>query len=54
VDGFAGKFTGVVYPGEKIRVRGWRDGDRIVGDATAAGGDRDGAAVLGDVVLSTT
>jgi acyl dehydratase len=52
VAGFAGRFTGVVYPGETIRVRGWRDGGRIVGDATVAGGDRDGAPVLGDVVLT--
>ena len=31
-------------PGETIRVRGWRDGDRIVASATIAGGDRDGVA----------
>ncbi|HEX5087654.1 MAG TPA: MaoC/PaaZ C-terminal domain-containing protein [Nocardioides sp.] len=53
VAGFAARFTGVVHPGETIRVRGWRDGDRVVGDATvAADGERDGAPVLGDVVLT--
>ena len=46
------RFTGVVFPGETIRVRGWREDGRIVGSATVAGGERDGAPVLGDVVLS--
>ncbi len=47
------KFTGVVFPGETIRVRGWREDGRIVGAATVAGGgERDGAPVLGDVVLT--
>ena len=46
------KFAGVVFPGETIRVRGWREDDRIVGSATVAGGERDGAPVLGDVVLT--
>jgi acyl dehydratase len=54
VGGFAVKFTGVVFPGETIRVRGWRADDRIIGSATVAGGDRDGAPVLGDVVLTTS
>ena len=55
VAGFAGKFTGVVYPGQTVRVRGWRDGGRGLATATVAGeGDRDGAPVLGDVVLTTT
>ncbi|MDO9458175.1 MaoC/PaaZ C-terminal domain-containing protein [Nocardioides sp.] len=51
VGGFAAKFSGVVFPGETIRVRGWREDGRIVGTALVAGGDRDGAPVLGDVVL---
>lgn len=51
VRGFAAKFAGVVFPGEDIRVRGWHDGDRVVATAVVAGGDRDGAPVLGDVVL---
>ena len=53
VRGFAVKFTGVVYPGETIRVRGWQEDGRVVGSATvAADGDRDGAPVLGDVVVT--
>jgi acyl dehydratase len=53
VGGFAARFAGVVYPGETIRVRGWRVDGRILGSATVAGeGDRDGAPVLDDVVLS--
>jgi acyl dehydratase len=52
VAGFAARFTGVVYPGETVRVRGWQDAGRIVGETTVAGGDRDGALVLGDVVLN--
>ena len=57
VGGFAVKFAGVVFPGETIRVRGWREDGRIVGSATVAAsdgqsGERDGAAVLGDVVLT--
>ena len=51
------KFTGVVYPGEVLRVRGWLEDGRILGVATVAAddgqsGDRDGAPVLGDVVLT--
>ena len=52
VGGFGVKFAGVVFPGETIRIRGWRDGDRILGAATVSGGERDGAPVLGDVVLT--
>jgi acyl dehydratase len=55
VGGFSAKFAGVVYPGETIRVRGWEDEGRIVATATVAdgqSGERDGAPVLGDVVLT--
>ena len=52
VTGFGGRFSGVVFPGESIGVRGWREDGRIVASATVAGGDRDGAPVLGDVVLT--
>jgi len=54
VGGFSAKFAGVVYPGETIRVRGWQEDGRILGQATVAAsdGDRDGAPVLGDVVLT--
>ncbi|MEI5675044.1 MULTISPECIES: MaoC family dehydratase [unclassified Nocardioides] len=53
VAGFGVKFAGVLFPGETARVRGWREDGRIVGAATVAGGERDGAPVLGDVVLTT-
>jgi acyl dehydratase len=47
------KFSGVVYPGETLRVRGWHEDGRILAQATVDGqGDRDGAPVLGDVVLT--
>jgi acyl dehydratase len=52
VGGFAAKFTGVVFPGETIRVRGWCEDGRIVGSATVADGERADAPVLGDVVLT--
>jgi acyl dehydratase len=48
VGGFAAKFTGVVYPGETLRVRGWLEDGRIL--ATAARDDE--GPVLGDVVLT--
>ena len=54
--GWAGspaRFAGVVFPGETIRVRAWRDDDRIVASATITGeGERDGAPVLADCVLT--
>ena len=52
VAGFGVKFAGVLFPGETIRVRGWREDGRIVGSATVSGGDRDGAPVLSDLVLT--
>jgi hypothetical protein len=33
-------------------VQGWQEDGRIVASASVAGGDRDGAPVLGDVVLT--
>jgi acyl dehydratase len=51
VRGFAGRFAGVVFMGDTIRVAGWREGDRIIASATIAGGDRDGSPVLADCVL---
>ncbi|HWO61189.1 MAG TPA: MaoC/PaaZ C-terminal domain-containing protein [Umezawaea sp.] len=50
VTSFAARFTGVVYPGETLRTRVWRGGDRFVLTTTAA--DRDDAPVLSDVVLT--
>ncbi|MCB0896082.1 MAG: MaoC family dehydratase, partial [Nocardioidaceae bacterium] len=52
VAGFGVKFAGVVYPGETIRTRAWLEDGRIVASATVAGGERDDAPVLGDVVLT--
>src|SRR3954454_3698354 len=43
VAGFGVRFAGVVYPGETMRVRGWREDGRIIGSATVAGGELDGA-----------
>ena len=40
VGGFAAKFTGVVYPGETIRVRGWHEDGRILGEAAVARSER--------------
>jgi acyl dehydratase len=55
VGGFAVRFAGVVFPGETIRVRGWRADGRIVAAASISGeGERDGAPVLADCVLTTT
>ncbi|MEJ7831940.1 MAG: MaoC/PaaZ C-terminal domain-containing protein [Nocardioides sp.] len=51
VAGFGGRFAGVVFPGETIRVRGWREDGRIVGSATISGGERDGYPVLADCAL---
>jgi acyl dehydratase len=51
VAGFGAKFSGVVFPGETIGVRGWLEDGRIVASAAIAGGERDGSPVLADVVL---
>lgn len=52
VGGFTGRFAGVVFPGETIRVAGWRDGSSVIGSASIDGGERDGSPVLADCVLS--
>ena len=52
VAAFGVRFAGVVYPGETIRTRAWQEDGRIVATATVAGGERDGAPVLADVVLT--
>ncbi|MFC7502484.1 MaoC/PaaZ C-terminal domain-containing protein, partial [Nocardioides sp. GCM10030258] len=54
VAGFTGRFAGVVFPGEAIKVTGWREGDRIVAIAAIDGGDRDGSPVLADCVVDLT
>lgn len=48
VSGFGARFSGVVFPGETIRVQGWREDGRLVASATVAGGPRDGSPVLAD------
>ena len=53
VGGFTARFAGVVFPGETIRTRAWRTDDGIVVAATiSAPGDRDGAPVLADCLLT--
>lgn len=52
VERFGAKFTGVVFPGETLRIRVWQDGSRLLIKATVA--DRDDAPALGDVVLTAT
>ncbi|MBM9458856.1 MaoC family dehydratase N-terminal domain-containing protein [Nocardioides sp. zg-536] len=52
VGGFTARFAGVVFPGETIRVSGWREDGRIIGSAVIAGGERDGSPVLADCVVS--
>ncbi len=52
VRGFSVRFAGVVFMGETIRVSGWREGAQIIAAATIAGGERDGAPVLADCVLT--
>ena len=51
VAGFGARFSGVVFPGETIGVRGWREDGRVIGSAAIVGGPRDGSPVLADVVL---
>jgi acyl dehydratase len=54
VESFSAKFTGVVFPGETLRVQGWLEDGHIVATGTVDGaGDRGGDPVLGDVVLTT-
>lgn len=50
VKAFRARFAGVVFPGETLRVRIWRDGDRLL--ITAAVVERDLAPALADVILT--
>jgi acyl dehydratase len=53
VRAFSARFAGVVFPGETIQVRGWHGDDGILVSATiSADGERDGAPVLADCVLT--
>jgi acyl dehydratase len=49
VSSFGAKFAGVVFPGETLTTRVWRDGPRLV--LTTFAGDR---PVLADAVLTLT
>ncbi len=46
------RFTGIVFPGEAIRVRAWADGAEVRVEATVADGERAGSPVLSDCVVS--
>ncbi|GAA2055178.1 MaoC/PaaZ C-terminal domain-containing protein [Williamsia deligens] len=50
VGSFGATFAGVVFPGETLRISVWDTGDQLV--AAAAAIERDGAPVLGNVVLT--
>ncbi|WP_116206108.1 MaoC/PaaZ C-terminal domain-containing protein [Amycolatopsis circi] len=50
VSAFGTKFAGVVFPGEKLRVRVWRESGRLLVTTTAP--ERDDAPVLADTVLT--
>ena len=48
--GFSARFAGVVFPGETLRTRIWREDGRLVLLATVA--DRDDAPALADAVIT--
>jgi acyl dehydratase len=50
VTGYRVRFAGVVYPGETLRTRLWRDAGRLLAATTVV--ERDDAPVLSDVVLA--
>lgn len=52
VASYSGRFAGVVFPGETIRVQAWDRDDRIIVAASIAGGERDGAPVLADCIVT--
>jgi acyl dehydratase len=47
---YSARFAGVVFPGETLRTRIWREDDRLVVLATVA--DRDDAPALADAVIT--
>ncbi|MEU1800324.1 MaoC/PaaZ C-terminal domain-containing protein [Streptomyces sp. NPDC019937] len=49
VRSYTTRFAGVVYPGETLRIRMWRDEGRV--QVTASAVERDDAPVLGDTVV---
>ena len=52
VAGFSGRFAGVVFPGETLRIRIWRADDHLLVHATVA--DRDDAPAFTDAHLTIT
>ncbi|WP_232678837.1 MaoC family dehydratase [Nocardioides sp. R-C-SC26] len=52
VRGFTARFAGVVFPGETIGVRAWREDGQVVASAAIVGGDRDGSPVLADCAVT--
>jgi acyl dehydratase len=50
VAGYGARFAGVVYPGETLRTRVWREPEGLVLTATVA--DRDDAPALADALLT--
>jgi len=52
VAGFSGRFAGVVFPGETLRIRIWRADDHLLVHATVA--DRDDAPAFTDAHLTVT
>lgn len=50
VAGYKARFAGIVFPGETLRVRAWREGDQILASAVVV--ERDEAPALADVVLT--
>ncbi|MFD9204712.1 MaoC/PaaZ C-terminal domain-containing protein [Streptomyces sioyaensis] len=52
VTSYATRFAGVVFPGETLRLRMWREPGRVQVSVTAA--DRDDAPVLADTVVAHT
>jgi acyl dehydratase len=47
---YSTRFTGVVFPGETLRSRIWRDGDQLVLATSVV--ERDDAPALGDTTLT--
>lgn len=53
ISGFRARFSGVVFPGETIRIRAWSQAEGAVVSATIADpGPRAGASVLDDCVVT--
>ncbi|MGP4049306.1 MaoC/PaaZ C-terminal domain-containing protein [Streptomyces sp. 2A115] len=52
VRSYATRFAGVVYPGETLRIRMWRQGGTV--QVTVGAADRDDAPVLADTVVEHT